>query len=162
MRFTFAATAALFGAALAAPAPQAETPEIKETVSITDFYARKFHLVDGTLDGPVSSVSFKITASREAGTIGVVCSASAAEGEDSIKFKPETYNCEGGDESWDKYRFSVDEITEQNVYKITVYHQTAPAFGFWGNTEVPTYCRAGGNESMICGQVAEVEAKLHL
>ncbi|KAK3290184.1 uncharacterized protein B0H64DRAFT_64527 [Chaetomium fimeti] len=162
MRFAFAATAALFGSVLAAPAPQVEEPEIKETVSIQDFYARKSHLVDGTLDGPVDSVTFNIVASRAEGTIAVVCTAKAAEGEDSIKFKPESYNCDGVKETVDQYRFEVAEISEQNVYTIMVIHQTAPAFGFWGNTEVPTHCRAGGNESMICGQVGEVTAELHL
>lgn len=130
MRFTFAATAALFGAALAAPAPQAETPEtpeIRETVSIKDFYARKSHLVDGTLDGPVDSVTFKIIASREEGTIGVTCTATAAEGENSIKFKPNSYNCDGVKDTWDQYSFEVVEISEQSVYKIMVIHQTAPA-----------------------------------
>lgn len=127
MRFTFAATAILFGAALAAPAPQAEAPEIHETVSIKDFYARKSHLVNGTLDGPVDSVTFKIIASREEGTIGVTCTAIAAEGEDSIKFKPESYNCDGVKDTWDQYRFEVAEISEQNVYTIMVIHQTAPA-----------------------------------
>jgi hypothetical protein len=130
MRFTLAATAALFGAALAAPAPQVETPEtpeIKETVSIQDFYARKSHLVNGTLDGPVDSVNFKIVSSRKEGTVGVTCTATAAEGEDSIKFKPNSYNCNGVTETSDQYSFQVVEISAQNVYKITVFHQTAPA-----------------------------------
>ncbi|KAH6649517.1 hypothetical protein F5144DRAFT_616662 [Chaetomium tenue] len=145
MRFTFAATATLFGAALTTPAPQAEAPEFRESVSIKGFYARKSHLVDGTLDGPVDSATFKMIANREEDTIG-----------------PESYNCEGIKNIWDQYRFEVFEASEQNVYTIMVIHQTAPAFGFWGNTDVPAYCRAGGNNAMICGQVAEVTADLHL
>ena len=74
-----------------------------------------------------ASPTFKIVASREAGTIGVTCTATAAEGEDSIKFKPNSYNCNGVTNTSDQYSFQVVEISAQNVYKITIFHQTAPA-----------------------------------
>ncbi|KAK8041620.1 hypothetical protein PG994_014627 [Apiospora phragmitis] len=158
MQFTFAVTAALFGAALAAPAPQSN--QTKESVQITDFHARKNHL-QGTLNGPVDSIDFKIIASEEAGTKGFVCTASAAEGEDKLKMKPNAYNCKGGDDNH-HYAFELVSVGDDNVMTLQIIHQTAPAFGFWGNVDVPTYCHAGGDETMICQQIGDVTANLHL
>ncbi|KAK6835139.1 protein elicitor protein [Apiospora arundinis] len=158
MQFTFVTVAALFGAAMAAPAPQAN--ETRESVQITDFSARKSNL-KGTLDGPVDSISFNIIASAEAGTMGFVCTASAAEGEDALKFKPNSYRCNGGDDNH-HYAFELNEVKEQNTFSLMIIHQTAPAFGFWANVDVPAYCHAGGAETMVCQQVADVTANLHL
>lgn len=160
MQFTFATVAvALFGAAIAAPAPQAN--ETKESVQITEFHARKNHL-NGGLTGPVDSIDFNIIASAEVGTMGFVCTASAAEGEDSLKLKPNSYLCNGGDENH-HYAFYLNAaVGDDNKFSLLIIHQVAPAFGFWANVEVPTYCHAGGAETMVCQQVADVTANLHL
>ncbi|KAK8137414.1 hypothetical protein PG984_002907 [Apiospora sp. TS-2023a] len=160
MQFTFATVAvALFGAAIAAPAPQAN--ETKESVQITEFHARKNHL-NGGLTGPVDSIDFNIIASAEAGTMGFVCTASAAEGEDSLKFKPNSYRCNGGDDNH-HYAFELNAaVGDDNKFSVMIIHQTAPAFGFWANVDIPTYCHAGGAETMVCQQVADVTANLHL
>ncbi|KAK7955350.1 hypothetical protein PG996_016154 [Apiospora saccharicola] len=159
MQFTFVTVAALFGAAMAAPAPQAN--ETKESVQITEFHARKSHL-NGGLTGPVDHIDFNIIASAEAGTMGFVCTASAVEGEDSLKFKPNSYRCNGGDDNH-HYSFELNTaVGDDNKFSLMIIHQIAPAFGFWTNVEVPTYCHAGGAETMICQQVADVTANLHL
>ncbi|KAL2179531.1 uncharacterized protein P884DRAFT_283443 [Thermothelomyces heterothallicus CBS 202.75] len=163
MRFTSVLTAALFGAAAAAPtaaAPQAEMPRIREAVRITDFYARKAPL-NGTLGGPVSSVSFKITPVRGNGTVPVSCSATAAEGEKSIRFKPTAYPCEDSSSHWDQYSFEVSRPKPQGIFDITVIHKAGPGFGVRGRASVPTYCHAGGADSLVCGQVANVTVGLH-
>ncbi|KAL2172257.1 hypothetical protein VTG60DRAFT_6635 [Thermothelomyces hinnuleus] len=160
MRFTSVLTAALFGAAAAAPAPQAEVPRIREAVRITDFYARKGPL-NGTFDGAVSSVSFKITPVLGNGTVPISCSATAAEGEKSIRFKPTAYPCEDNSSHWDQYSFKVSRPKPLGVFDITVIHKAGPGFGARGRASVPTYCHAGGADSLVCGQVANVTVGLH-
>ncbi|KAK7910562.1 hypothetical protein PG985_013043 [Apiospora marii] len=160
MQFTFVAVAALFGAAMAAPAPVPQSDEIKESVQITKFHARKSHL-NGGLTGPVDSIDFAITASAEAGTMGFACTASAEEGEESLKFKPNLYRCNGGTENA-HYSFELNApVGDDNKFSLTIIHQTGIAFGYWGAVEVPTYCHAGGAETMVCQQIADVTADLH-
>jgi hypothetical protein len=124
MRFTFAATATLFGAALAAP--QAGMPETRETVRITDFFAHKSG-ASASAAGKVDSISFKMHSSRIASDAGVSCTATAAEGEDSIKFKPEYYNCDGAKDN-DRYAFEVISVKDQSVFELYIIHQTAVAY----------------------------------
>ncbi|KAL2141564.1 hypothetical protein VTI28DRAFT_2214 [Corynascus sepedonium] len=156
MRFTSAVTAALFGAAMAAPAPQADFPRVRESVAITEFYARK-DLLNGTLNGPVSSVSFKLSPTLNNGTAAVVsCTATAAEGESAIDFKPTAYPCDG-----EKYSFQVGRPKGQGIFPITLIHQTGHGHGARGRGAVPTYCHAGGGDSLVCGQVANVTIGLH-
>ncbi|KAK8101984.1 hypothetical protein PG999_012358 [Apiospora kogelbergensis] len=158
MQFTFVAAAALFGAAMAAPAPQAN--EIHESLTITKFSARKTDL-KGTLDGPVSHIDFQLIKSVEEGTMAFLCTADAAEGETGIKTGNNSYRCNGGTDN-KNYAFSLKAVKDQSTFQLLMIHQTAPAFGYQANVEIPTYCRAGGAETMICDQVADVTADLHL
>ncbi|KAH6839645.1 hypothetical protein B0I37DRAFT_449535 [Chaetomium sp. MPI-CAGE-AT-0009] len=157
MRFTAAAVAALFGAAVAVPTPQNQD-KVYETVTVKDLFAHK-SVVAGTTDGPVDSLTFNIIASREEGTIGVVCEGQEEEG--GIKYAPDYYICNGGTDIV-KYSFNVKSISDNGTFKITLFHQTGIAFGYWAETNIPTYCRAGGNNSLVCSQIADVEVGLHL
>ncbi|KAK7965726.1 uncharacterized protein PG986_000003 [Apiospora aurea] len=137
------------------------TVATKESVQITKFHARKNHL-NGGLTGPVDSIDFNIVSSVEAGTMAFACTASAAEGEDSLKLKPNSYRCKGGDDNR-HYAFELNSaVGEDDKFSLMIIHQTGIAFGYWGNVEIPTYCHAGGAETMVCQQIAEVTADLHL
>ena len=149
MRFSIAATAALFGAVLAAPAPQAN-PDPRETITVQKFKAVNKNLSN---DGPVTSISFQIISHREAGVAAFVCEASNPEGLGS-----DIVNCNGG---WDNdaYRFQL-RSHKDNVFNLTVYHQTAPAFGFWGNFFVPALCLIE-NGATTCVK-DQTKAELHV
>lgn len=118
MRFNFAATVALFGAAIAAPAPQASsTPTSKETVVMGKFKA--FHQL---VEGVVNEISFTITSHEVAGTSSYACSAVNRSG--ALAFSPTAFTCNGGVEN-NQYSFQINEVdTKANTYNLTITHQT--------------------------------------
>ncbi|KAH9434814.1 hypothetical protein MCOR02_003778 [Pyricularia oryzae] len=158
MRFSIAAAATLFGAAIAAPAPQASpapAPNPKETVLLSKFKA--FHQL---VEGPVNEVSFVISTHKEVGVAAYVCSAVSQQA--PLALKPTTFNCAGGVPEKDIYRFQVNEVdTAANTYNMTIYHQTAPAYGLWGEIKLDTTCRPEGVRSEYCEHQDNVEVELH-
>ncbi|KAK7999728.1 hypothetical protein PG990_012328 [Apiospora arundinis] len=158
MQFTIAAAAALFGsAALAAPAPQAT--DIRETLSLQDFSVHK-NIVAGTTDAKVDEMSFQLVGSREEGTFGVVCKAAAAEGADEIVYGTSlTYDCNGDKDH--HYYFNVVKV-EKDAFTLNVFREVTFGWGYQAQVEVPTYCHAGGNNSMACAQVGgDVTVAMH-
>ncbi|TLD19041.1 hypothetical protein PspLS_09974 [Pyricularia sp. CBS 133598] len=152
MRFTIAATAALFGAAIAAPAAD---PNPKETILLSRFKA--FHQL---VEGPVNEVSFVISTHKEVGVAAYVCSA--VDDKAPLALRPTTYNCNGGVPERDIYRFQVNEVdTAANTYNMTIYHQTAPAYGLWGEVKLNTTCRPEGVRSEYCEHEDNIEVELH-
>ncbi|OJD31756.1 major allergen alt [Diplodia corticola] len=136
MRFTLAT--ALFGAAAtvaAAPTPQstgAPDPATYENIDIADLTVRKN-------DG-IQSVSFKLSG-RDAADLG--CSASDPGLPSAVITCGES-----------KYRFALYAGAESE-FALRVYHELGTAVGFYGEGDVPTNCRAGGNgpDDYVCSQV---------
>ncbi|TLS26231.1 hypothetical protein PpBr36_05042 [Pyricularia pennisetigena] len=148
MRFSIAATAALFGAAIAAPAPQTN-PDPRETILLQKFEAVK------SSDGPVTSIYFHIISHREVGVAAFVC-----KGEDAEGLKPDTtIDCAKGPSENDAYRFRVKSVSD-DVFTLTVFHQTAPAFGFWGDINVAGACSVESGVSKCKND--ETSGELHV
>ncbi|TLS26040.1 hypothetical protein PpBr36_07871 [Pyricularia pennisetigena] len=144
MRFSFAAAAALFGAAMAASAPQSTpAPNSTETVVLSKFKA--FHQL---VEGPVNEISFVLSTHREVGVAAYACSAVNRQAQ--LAFKPTSFNCKGGDEN-NIYAFQINAVdTGANTYDMTIYHQTASSSGLSGQVNIPTVCRAEGVRSEYC------------
>ncbi|TLD09464.1 hypothetical protein PspLS_12012 [Pyricularia sp. CBS 133598] len=151
MRFTVAATAALLGAAIAAPAPQ-RNPDPRETISIQNFEAINKNQNN---DGPVTSVYFEIFSHREAGVAAFVCKAEAAEGLNNS----DIFDCYKGPLPNDAYAFKLVS-TADNTFNLKIYHQTAPAFGLLGDVSVEGQCSAESGVS-TCRKDQTV-AELHV
>ncbi|KAI6784029.1 Effector protein PevD1 [Emericellopsis cladophorae] len=134
---------------LAAAAPKAApTPSNYENVDIADFAVRKEQSASG--EAPTfSSVSFKLSGDD---ATDLACSASNPD------FSGEIFTC--GDS---KYRFALKSGSDDAEFGLTLYHELGPAVGVWGEGNVPTYCRAGGNgpNDFICQQVAAVTIGLN-
>ncbi|KAK8132076.1 hypothetical protein PG999_000249 [Apiospora kogelbergensis] len=159
MQFTIAA-AALFGTvALAAPAPQGA--DVRETLSLQDFSAHK-KIVAGTTAAKVDSVSFQLVGSREEATFGVVCKGAAAAGADEIVYNTTTaYDCNGDKEH--NYYFHVVRVDDKDVFTLRVNREVTSGWGYQSLVEVPTYCHAGGANSMACAQIGgEVDIEMRI
>ncbi|KAI1078698.1 hypothetical protein F5B20DRAFT_546968 [Whalleya microplaca] len=137
MRFITAATALAFGATvLAAPAPQVDDPA-SEDVSITEFFV---HVAgaNGTTSGTPDAVSFKLSGEN---ATDLACSASTG-------VPSEVISC--GDSP---YSFAVLQGNTTSNFALRIYHALGVAVGFYGEGVVPTYCHAGGLNSLACSQV---------
>ena len=145
--FVAAATAALFGTVFAAPA-LTPNPDPRETVVLEDFKAVQ------SVGGPVTEISFKLFSHREVGVLGFVCKGANVAG-----LGTETYNCNNKEEN-DAYRFSL-RSNKESTFNMTVFHQTAPAFGFWGHVNVVASCSADDKVS-TCTKPEEFNAELHV
>ncbi|KAL8284611.1 hypothetical protein RB600_009163 [Gaeumannomyces tritici] len=140
MRFSVAAvSAALFGAALAAPALQANAGAT-ETLVIQKFVSTS---KDATTGSPVVSISFQLISHREAGIKAYVCEAHNPNG-----ITPADSNLCAGFESFDGYHFQYLDTKTGNT-SLRVFHQTAPAFGLWGNAFIPGNCGIEG-DAQVC------------
>lgn len=133
------ASAALFAAiAAAAPTPVQESATLttrqyaSENIDINDFFVRK--------NNGIQAVSFKLSGDDAK---DLECSGSNPKPTDVI-------TC--GDS---KYRFVI-KPGQVEEFGLTIYHELGPAFGFYGEGDVPTYCHAGGNgpDDFVCQQVA--------
>ncbi|KAF6794979.1 hypothetical protein CSOJ01_13557 [Colletotrichum sojae] len=134
MKFTLATAAALLGAsALAAPAPQTEEPRPSENIDISNFYVRKQQ------DGTITNVNFLLKGDDAA---DLACVG------DNPGLPSDVITC-----SDSKYRFTLREGSESE-FALRIYHELGLAVGYWGEGDVPTYCRAGGLGDLLCGQVA--------
>ncbi|KAI0836375.1 hypothetical protein F5Y06DRAFT_108049 [Hypoxylon sp. FL0890] len=135
MQFTTIALA-LFSTALASPAmqPRATT---QEDANITDFSLHK------TSSNVVDGVSFNLVSGTAGKTI--VCSATASQ----VNGLPtNTYDC--GDAS---YHFQVLQGAEASTFTLRVQHDVdGVSGGISGDVNVPTYCHAGGLNTLVCGQ----------
>ena len=147
MRFSVAAAAALFGAALAAPADKPKF-DPREQIVLRDFEAA----ISPSGDKNVTSIKFNILAKRDTGDKTFVCS-----GTTDTMYGPHypTTNCEGG---WrnDAFRFSLRSHPVKGQFDLTVFHQTADAFGSWGDVTVKACCDAKN----VCLK-DETKAELH-
>ncbi|USP82864.1 hypothetical protein yc1106_10138 [Curvularia clavata] len=139
MKF-FIAAALFAGAAVALPAAS----ECGEMVTITDYSLRwNFNQVE--------SVSFKLSGNN---ATDLECTSPSG----AIQQIPSpVYTC--GDS---KYRFGLQPVQSgfnmnDPQYNIAVYHETGPAVGLYAQTQVPTYCRAGGvsTSDRICNQIPD-------
>ncbi|KAK1573978.1 uncharacterized protein LY79DRAFT_615565 [Colletotrichum navitas] len=132
MKFTLATVVALFGAAaIAAPTPQ-DGSAPSENIDISDLSVRR------EVNGTVTNVSFNLTGNDAK---GLVC-------EGATGVPSNVLPC--GDA---KYRFSIEKGAEAD-YALRIYHEFAPAVGYWGQSDVFTYCHAGGLGTLLCNQVA--------
>ncbi|KAG9255657.1 uncharacterized protein F5Z01DRAFT_550652 [Emericellopsis atlantica] len=131
---------------LAAAAPKATStppnPDSYENVDIADFTVRKEQAAGQDTPTAINSVSFKLSGDD---ATDLACSASNPD------FPSEVITC--GDS---KYRFVLQPGSDDAEFGLTLYHELGPAVGFWGEGNVPTYCRAGGNgpDDFVCQQVA--------
>ncbi|KAK8016599.1 hypothetical protein PG993_014788 [Apiospora rasikravindrae] len=156
-----AAIAALFGFATAAPAPAPQADDVRETLTLSSFSAHKFLVAPrNSTEARVDSLSYKLTGIREEGGFGVACTAAAAEGDREIIYAPQIYNCNGDDDH--DYYFSVVSVSDKDVFTLNVFREVTFGWGYQAQIEVPTYCHAGGNDSMACAQVGgNVEVPMH-
>ncbi|KAL8393685.1 hypothetical protein RB595_003428 [Gaeumannomyces hyphopodioides] len=140
MRFSVATvSAALFGAALAAPAAQANAGA-SEAVVIQKFVSTS---KDATIGSPVVSISFQLVSHREAGVKAYVCEAHNPDGITAA----DVNKC-ANFESNDGYHFQYLDTKTGNT-SLRVFHQTGPAVGVWGNAFIPAYCGIEG-DAQIC------------
>lgn len=140
MRFSVATvSAALFGAALAAPVAEAKA-EYTETVVIQNFVSTS---KDATAGSPVVSVSLQIISHREAGVKAYACEVHNPDG-----LTPADFGQCPNYEQFDGYHFQYLDTKDGNT-SLRVFHQTAPAFGVWGNAFVPASCAIEG-DVQIC------------
>ncbi|CCE32440.1 hypothetical protein E4U35_000242 [Claviceps purpurea] len=140
---------AVASAALVSAAPVIDdTPRAnpKELTQITDL-----SITQATLDNKVKHVYFKLSG-RDAKDL--VCTA------DNLPY-PEraVYNC--GDS---KYRFGLHTGTDGHPWSLSIYHELAPAFGWWGvgNIEVNCHSVDTGAETRYCGQYGNATIGLAL
>ncbi|KAI9151369.1 Effector protein PevD1 [Paramyrothecium foliicola] len=137
----------LFAAfAAAAPANVARQEETRpsENINIKDFLVRKYNEPNGTVT--INVVDFKLSGDD---ATDLSCTAQSPE----WPIPSEVVTC--GDS---KYRFSLQPGSEEGEeFSLRVYHELGLAVGYWGQGDVPTYCRAGGNGAgdFVCTQVAE-------
>lgn len=142
MRFSAATvSAALFGAALAAPVAQRDAVP-RDNIIIKNFKSTTKDLSDNS---PVVSVEFQIVSQRKEGVKAYVCSASNPNG-----LSPADFNkCANFDQN-DGYRFYVVGTRVGNT-SLLVFHQTGEAAGVWGNVFVSGLCGSDG-EHEVCGR----------
>ncbi|KLU86866.1 hypothetical protein MAPG_05874 [Magnaporthiopsis poae ATCC 64411] len=136
MRFATAAAAALFGAALAAPAPNPDTPpkfDPREKIILQDFQAT----ISGG-DKNVTSIKFNILAKRDTGDKTFTCSGSGYE----KLTGPDYPYCQGGGPRYDRFSFRLRSHPVNKQFDLVVFHQTADAFGSWGYVTVNACCDA--------------------
>ncbi|KAI8937831.1 hypothetical protein NX059_005524 [Plenodomus lindquistii] len=145
----FLTLAALFGAAIAAPAPQTsdcpnpahcgtpQNPANYENIDISDYYLRKNN-------GVIQAVGFKLSGDN---ATDIACSVGV-----TPTLPTEVIHCAD-----DKYKFVLTAPEGDENPGLTIYHETGLAQGKWGEGPSPNlYCRAGGNgpEDFICNQVS--------
>ncbi|KAH6620405.1 hypothetical protein C7974DRAFT_232779 [Boeremia exigua] len=139
---------ALFGAALAAPAPQTSDcpnpahcgggpidPSTYENVDISELYIRK--------NNGIQNASFKLTGDN---ATDLVCEIGAV-----AELPSEVVTCGDSD-----YRFGLTK-GEESEFGLAIYHQTAPFSGKYLIGDAPTYCHAGGNgpDDFVCAQAVD-------
>ncbi|KAI0138299.1 hypothetical protein BJ166DRAFT_183137 [Pestalotiopsis sp. NC0098] len=134
MHFSTAVSLALSAVVAASPVRR----DFTEDISITDFYVHKA-ITNGTTDSTVDGVSFLLTGDN---ATDLACSAQTG-------IPSEVIFC--GNTS---YSFALwDEDASQGEFTLRLYHGLGVGFGYYGEGLVPTYCHAGGGNSLSCGQV---------
>ncbi|KLU82381.1 hypothetical protein MAPG_01453 [Magnaporthiopsis poae ATCC 64411] len=131
MRFSAATvSAALFGAAMAAPAARTDGVST-ESITIQNF---KSIPKDLSKHSPIIEVSFELVSHRKEGVKAYVCSASNPDGltpDDSPK-------CANYEQT-DGYSFQYLATGQYATY-MQIFHQTGPAVGRSGFIVIPAQC----------------------
>ncbi|KAK2042771.1 hypothetical protein LZ31DRAFT_555859 [Colletotrichum somersetense] len=132
MKFTLATVVALFGAsAIAAPAPQGASVLPYENIDISDLSVRRLQ------NGTVTNVNFLLSGNDAK---DLACGAAT---------DVPSYVITCGES---KYRFAIFHGNKTD-YGLRIYHELAPAVGYWGQGDVATYCHAGGLGDLLCNQI---------
>ncbi|KAI1842612.1 hypothetical protein JX265_012605 [Neoarthrinium moseri] len=133
MRFFTSVAAACGTLAIASPVAR----DFSEEISVTDFYVHEA-LINGTTEATVDGVSFLLSGEN---ATNLECSAQTG-------IPSEVFTC--GDS---KYRFALyPGESSSSGFTLRLYHELGLAVGYYGAGEVPTYCRAGGGPTLVCGQ----------
>jgi hypothetical protein len=143
------ATGFLAALASAAPAATSARQDSGEDITITNFLVRKYNQDNGTKT--INVVDFKLSGDD---ATDLSCSASNPE-------FPNPNNVNTCSDS--KYSFSLHPgLTDDVEFSLRVYHELGTAFGYWGYSDVPTVCRAGGNGAgdYVCTRSGETSIRI--